>query len=127
MRYLQKFLICSIFIFGGFNAYAQYATYRNIYELEAAEKAPTQDVECFLKTKKGWARITIKVKESGSTILVVGYKTKNKPSYATYGDPNPWRSCKVYATDVNLYEDGREAAEYFDYKASISGLGTIYF
>lgn len=63
--------------------------------------------------------------------MVVGYKQKDTSIYggafSSYGNSNPWRSCQAWAQEVSVYSDGRQIANNFDYKASISGLGTVYF
>lgn len=112
-------------------ANAQFATYDNIYEMEAAKEAPTQSVYGYLYTGNGWVRTTLKLKVYNNTVLVVGYKQKDTSqfggAFATYGNSNPWRSCSSHAEPVSIYSDGRELANSFDYKAYISGFGTVYF
>lgn len=63
-------------------------------------------------------------------VTVVGYKAKNNTGYSQYfrssgGEDLPF--CREGAQRVTEFSDGREIANNFDYKAYISGLGTVYF
>lgn len=128
---MRTILLPIILIICSLSANAQFTVYHSTTEYEQAQQNPIQSVYGYLPTPKGWVRISIRIKESNQSILVVGYKEKDTSTYGgaftTYGNPNLWRSCQSWAESVNVYIDGQEIANNFDYKVSITGLGTIYF
>lgn len=128
---MKKVLILIVLCSFGIGASAQFTTYHSSSAYEEAQSAPVQTTYGYLPTSNGWVRISIRVKETREGILVVGYKEKDTSEYGgiftTYGNPNPWRNCQSWAEEVSVYFDGREVANNFDCKASISGLGTVYF
>ncbi len=128
---MKKALLLLAMAVVGITANAQFATYQSINEYQEAQNSPAQTTYGYLPTSNGWVRISIRVKETRNSILVVGYKEKDTSTYggafATYGNSTPWRECHAWAETVSVYSDGREIANNFDCKASISGLGTVYF
>lgn len=128
---MKKLIILCFLGACGLVANAQFVQYHGINEMETIKNAPTETVNGYISTQKGWVRISLKVKESDSSILVVGYKEKDTSAYsglfATYGNPSPWRQCSAWAEEVSAYFDGQEIANNFDCKVYISGLGTVYF
>lgn len=128
---MKKFLTLSAFVFMALTANAQYVTYQSTYEQEELQEAPIQKIQGYLKTSKGWVRINLKVKELSNSIRVVGYKEKNTSqfagAFAEYGNPDHWRNCNARAEGLSVFSDGQTAVNNFDYKAYISGLGTVYF
>lgn len=128
---MKKIVLTCILGLYGIAGYAQFATYHNIYEEEEIQQTPAQTVYGYVPTSKGWVRVTIRIKQVGNSVKVVGYKEKNTSrfagAYATYGTSNPWRNCNTWADEVSVISDGKEVANNFDYKASITGLGTVYF
>lgn len=128
---MKKLVIFIVMCFAGVAANAQFATYHSSTAYEEAQHAPTQTLHGYVPTYNGWVRISIRVKETSQGILVVGYKEKDTSTYggafATYGNSSPWRRCQAWAEEVSVYSDGREIANNFDCKASISGVGTVYF
>ena len=126
---MKRFLLLFAVVSLALGANAQYITYHSIYEEQEAQNSPVQTVYGYIPTSNGWVRVSIRVKETSSSVLVVGYKEKDTSggAYITYGNPNPWRSCRAWAESVSVFSDGREIANNFDFKASISGLGTVYF
>lgn len=128
---MKRLLLLFAVVFLALGANAQFTTYHSTYEEQEAQNNPVQTVYGYIPTSNGWVRVSIRVKETSSSVLVVGYKEKDTSSYGgaftTYGNPNPWRSCRAWAESVSVFSDGREIANNFDFKASISGLGTVYF
>lgn len=124
---MKKFLKLSAFVFIALTANAQYVTYQSTYDRVETSQAPVQTIYGYIKTNKGWVRLTLKVQETAESIKVVGYRQKNTGSYVSYGDPNPWCKCNAYAQRVTTLSDGQTVANNFDYKVYISSLGTVYF
>ena len=128
---MKRLLLLFTVVFLALGANAQFAVFHSYDEEQEAQNSPVQTVYGYISTSKGWIRVSIRVKETSSSVLVIGYKKKDTSTYggafATYGNPNPWRSCKEWAQSVSVFSDGREIANNFDFKASISGLGTVYF
>ena len=118
----------------GVTASAQFVDYISIDAYEQAAAAPAQVYYGYIPTSKGWVRISIQVKQSGGTCLVVAYKKKDLSKYAgmfsTYqsldGGKDSWVRCQAAAREVNVYQDGQQIANNFDYAASLP-IGTVYF
>ena len=112
------------------NAYQPpYAVYHSIEEERAAENTPAQMIYAYVNTSDGWVRMTIRVRQTNRSILVVAYKEKDTSAYSGLfaGSGETWRNCSVWAERVNA-ADGQVILNNFDYKAYISGLGRyIYF
>lgn len=128
---MKKVLLTGVLCIGALTMAAQFVTYQNVYDLQEAREVPAQTVYGYFRVDNEWVRTAIKVKETSNSIYVVGYKEKETSrfagAYVTYGNPSPWRSCNEQAQTVSVYSDGKEVAYNFDYKASIAGLGTVYF
>lgn len=126
----KNFLILSLFVAGG-TVNAPFSIYHGSNEYEEARTAPVQTVYGYVPTHNGWVRISLHVKVINNSVMVLRYKEKNTSKYgsyfSTYGNSNSWRKCQFWAQEVSVYSEGREIANNFDYKASISGLGTVYF
>ncbi|MBD5272172.1 MAG: hypothetical protein HDS42_02715 [Bacteroides sp.] len=123
------FILLSFFCGLSFYSQAQFATYQPLDEVNQARANQAQTIYGYVSTSKGWVRVSLRVVETKNSICVVGYKpnTNSSNSFATYGNPNNWISCQSWAENVSAYRDGQVAANNFDYRASVSGLGTVYF
>lgn len=109
---------------------AQYNVFTPYEDPRSAQSAPIQQTYGYIKSSSGWVRVNIQVRVSEYSVTVVAYKQKNNSGYDqyynTYGGNN-WIKCNASAQEVTSFEDGRVAANNFDYKAYVTGLGTIYF
>ena len=128
---MKRFFIVLSLGIACLTTYAQFSIYHGSNEYEEARTAPVQTIYGYMPTRNGWVRISLRVKETNRSLMVVGYKQKDTSKYggyfSTYGSSNSWIRCQSWAQEVSVYSDGRDIANNFDYKASISGLGTVYF
>lgn len=91
-------------------------------------RAPIQQTYGYVRTSNGWVRVNIRIQATPYGVNIVGYKNKDigmDQYFSSYGDG--WNKCNASAEEVSAFEDGRTAANNFDYKAYVSGLGTVYF
>ena len=94
--------------------------------MENYQDIPVQQTYGYVRTSGGWQRISIRIKEGNYSVKVVGYKIVEKGPFTTWGG-NQWRQTNSKAEPVSVYSDGQEIVRNFDYKANISGVGTVYF
>lgn len=95
-----------------------------------SKSAPVEQVYGYVPTSSGWVRVHLKVQMSQYGVTVVGYKDKNNTGYNQYfrsSGGEDWKFCRTGAQRVSEFSDGREIANNFDFKAYITGLGTVYF
>lgn len=112
---------------------AQYSDYNPIFrggrKSSKSRNAPVQQTYGYVPTSNGWVRVNIRIQATQYGVIVVGYKDKDNIGYnqyySSYGDG--WNQCHASTESVSVFEDGQTAANYFDYKAYVSGLGTVYF
>ena len=111
-------------------AKAQFSVYTPLETPEEISNAQIIQTYGYVPTSSGWVRVNIKVRTGRYSVTIVGYNEKNNTGYSqyfsTYGG-NSWHSCNTRAEDVTEFSDGTVAANNFDYKAYVSGLGYVYF
>lgn len=109
---------------------AQYNVFTPMEDSYSTEDSPVQQVHGYVKTNSGWVRVNLKVRVSQFSVTVVGYKAKTNSGYDqyynTYGG-NQWKKCNARAEEVMAFSDGQYAANNFDYKANVPGVGIVYF
>lgn len=127
---MKKFLFLLLLsVVGTIPLYSQFATYQSLEEANQMRSTPSQTVYGYIPSSNGWVRVSLRIVTSRNSICVVGYlpNTNSSNSFATYGNPNNWISCQSFAEGVSAYRDGQVAANNFNYKARVSGLGVVYF
>lgn len=133
---MKKIKILLIFFCLGLSfleTYAQFSDFNPIIGggrgSSQSKKIPIQQTYGYVPTSRGWVRVNIRIQATQYGTIVVGYKEKENIGYnqyySTYGDG--WNQCHASAESVSVFEDGQTAANNFDNKAYISGLGTVYF
>ena len=136
MESMKKFKIFLIFFCLGLSfigADAQYSDFNPITgggsRSSQSRKVPVQQTYGYVPTRNGWVRVSIRIQATQYGVVVVGYKDKDNVGYnqyySSYGDG--WNQCSASVESVSAFEDGQTAANNFDYKAYVSGLGTVYF
>lgn len=123
MKRLITKLLLSGCIFFPLLSQAQFNTWTPI---ENYQDTPTKQTYGYISTSDGWVRVNIQVKYGKYSATIVAYKEKNTGRFNTWGGDS-WRNCNARAQEVSEYSDGKYAANNFDYKAYIYGLGTVYF
>ena len=133
MKKLKVIFVSSMLMIGFLGLDAQYSDYEPIFrsgrKSSKSRNVPVQQTYGYVPTRDGWVRVNIRIQATQYGVVVVGYKEKDNIGfnqyYSSYGDG--WNQCNASAEEVSAFEDGQIAANNFDYKAYVSGLGTVYF
>ena len=123
---MKYFIYCLLCLYST-TALAQFATYQPLEEIRSLQASPAQTVAGYIPTSHGWVKVGLQVKSGEYSIQVVAYKPNANSQYQFAGQTNNWIRCNSAASSVSAYRDGQFAADNFDFKAHIQGLGTVYF
>lgn len=129
MKKIFFVLFLAVIAILNFNMKGQYAPWEPIRPYGQPEEAQYEQIYGYVNTSHGWERVMLKLKITRYSTRVVAYLEKNNSGYAQFFSSNgpTWRSCNASVEPVRAYYDGQEAANNFTYKASVSGLGKVFF
>lgn len=126
---MKKFFLALIMVCTTIGVQAQFAIFDRLEDDRQVQTSPTQTVYGYVPTSSGWVRVTLQVTAVNGALYVVAFRPNQSQSnnFAIYGNDSGWNKCKERAQGVSAYSDGQTVANNFEYKATVIGLGTVYF